>query len=614
MLKIKIGLLLIYIFSFQISFAQEGRKVLIYANKNDFLLPFVKSTLEGLINTKSRQKIVSKATNLNIQFVNTDANKLLRKDIAYNFPEKMFGESNEQSLKDSIFSLLTRNDYFLLVNENTLLDKIEFQFVLYQYVIDPSQTLENIKNFPLKNLIRPIAENNFFVDISSLNYLSVLKNGVKKLFPESNFLPRFSVSINGNIKNLSPLAYQTGVSDSLTFDIFNIYDEDTPNPEINFSFIQLTDKDSDERLKFIYNPESESFKVKIDKLGHFKFLIGANDGNVISYSDTFHVEAIEIPRILSLQKNFTIVYANEVFKSSIHTIKVPIVVMGRDSALKFTSNFKEIKKQGESQILDSFFRSKNKKLQRLADDVRRNSEDYFPDERSLYFNRVQKVSEGTYIVTIRGTDTVFDSTLLIYGISNSLKSNGERVKFKLIKVSPIVVRSGVTFNSLTITKVDQGQKNVNYFTINPIEIQFKVASIFQFYFGIMASFSSYSPNPVSFDNEIFGLKSLNNKKYINQGVFVSKFLSYRNFLVDVNLGYISQHVPLELDTFNVFSRAKLYYTHGGRLSFNITSLKFSGLGLYFGISLTSNKFNQMLFTQGAFNLGLSYNPVFRKKK
>ena len=47
--------------------AQKAKRIMVFANKNDFLIPLIKTNLEELINTKSGEKLFSKTINFNLQ-------------------------------------------------------------------------------------------------------------------------------------------------------------------------------------------------------------------------------------------------------------------------------------------------------------------------------------------------------------------------------------------------------------------------------------------------------------------------------------------------------------------------------------------------------------------
>ncbi len=156
-------------------FCQEN-KILIYANKNDFLIPYVHDVLKELNSySGDKGKIFSKVTDLNLLLLNTETDKKFREGLNLYFPNADF---KNIEVSDSVLRIFTDNDLFLLVNENILQDKIEFQFTLYSVVkgniVNPPD-----HSFPLRNIIKPIAQNDFFIDITSDSYLMLLKNGIK---------------------------------------------------------------------------------------------------------------------------------------------------------------------------------------------------------------------------------------------------------------------------------------------------------------------------------------------------------------------------------------------------------------------------------------------------
>ena len=212
---------------------QEKGKVLVYSNKHDFLVPHIENTLRNIVNANSKNQLFNRVTNLNLLLVNTEADKLLRANIYYNAPNISF-ENLTNKTKDSLYNIFINNNYFLLINENILQDKIEFQLTFYEIISG-----KDTQNFPIRNIIKPISQNNFFINPDDPDYLTKLNAGVKKLIPLSNSPAKFNYSLIGNLKKLPNNSIITSTNDTLLLNITDLFDEDTPPESIEFKLYYI---------------------------------------------------------------------------------------------------------------------------------------------------------------------------------------------------------------------------------------------------------------------------------------------------------------------------------------------------------------------------------------
>src|SRR5438105_4113278 len=145
MYKIKFLKLIILSFCVNTTFvlySQQSSRILIYANKSDFLIPFIKKSLEEMTDNKNGLKIFSQATNLNLWLVNSDSDKLLKNGV-----KKLLSESNFiNKFKISFtgnYTEINPNRIFASTNDtvnlkitdifdyDTEIDKIDFKLNFY---------------------------------------------------------------------------------------------------------------------------------------------------------------------------------------------------------------------------------------------------------------------------------------------------------------------------------------------------------------------------------------------------------------------------------------------------------------------------------------------------
>lgn len=574
------------------TFSQEKKSVLIYANKTDFLLPYIKVTLENMVDNQSGKNLILKATNLNLLFANTTADKLLRLDLDHNFPNKSFSSFTKSTLKDSSLNVFLKNDYFLLVNENTLQDKIEFQLVLYKILKNNDKEIDEL-GFPTKDLISPIAENNFFIDLKSSNYLSVLRNGVKKLFPNSNFLPKFKIIATGNINRIEDTKFISCVNEEITLGLLKIYDEDNSIQEIKFDIRIIPDNILIETPHFNFDEVKKEFKISFESLGKYKILISGNDGISTAYSDTLSIEILPKYEIYLLKNKINVAFVANMFSEKIGlTSVVPIIIPIPDTNYIVETEVISIKKSEKQNIRDTIsnhYKHKNK-----------------------YGTNLKLIKKRYYELKFKGIENIQENSMNVFAVKNGLKSNIENINLNVVGLYPFIINSEFESNYLRFIKNDTSIAVFNYNVINYLGFNLKILTVDKLSLGIKISIGN-TIAPILINGKIRGLKGIDGQTQ-NINVFISKPFIKKDIIFDLSFGFLAKKIPLTFDTSKIYNPINYYYTLGGELNLHIIPINLYGFGFLSGINLSSSKYYGLIHKNFAIKVGLLYNPIYKNKK
>jgi hypothetical protein len=588
--------------------AQRANQIIIYSNKSDFLVPFIKTTLEEMVDNKTGQKLISKASNLNLLFVNTDADRLLRSSLDYNFPDKSFDILKDEKLKDSLLDVFVKNDYFLLVNENILLDQIEFQLVLYKISKDTAQNIGNKNKFPFKNLIRPIAENNFFVDIKSANYLDVLKNGVKKLLPNSNYLPRFEIALKGNIVRLGLNHYSTSFDDTIYIPLLNIYDEDNPLDQIKFKLKIFSQDGIDISQYAAFDYRKNEFIVQIPKLGRYKLIASAFDGISTSSLDTMTLEIISLPKIFVLTDRFE--FTNSAFlPRKKFILDIPVFVQGTDSNFEFQSILNQRKKPENERLLDSLTSNNQKIDNYFSPEDRKSKKNKHEHNTNKYSEAVTKITDSFYSIRITKDYLQGDSLIKIWGESKGLKTNIQNIFIKSVDLLPAVFLYGPEFNLIDMIKKDTVKASITFNSFNFINLNLRIYQYGNLNLGLSFA-EGVVMNSIPFKRKMPGISSIKGRTE-SLGIFGSLSTYGNKFRTEIAGGFNVKSLPFALDSSGIYDYGKTYYTYGVKSQLLVTSIRLKGLGLFFESSFGSGKYFGIRNRQTSFGIGVLYNPSIK---
>jgi hypothetical protein len=275
---------------------KDSLSILIYAEGETFLQPYIETTIKNLINKNLKKKYFQKANSFN-RFVSENKYQAELSDLIGTItPENKelnVGYTEQENLiRKRIFKILREYQYFLSVKTNTLGELIEFQFQLYETVSSKESGSYNISD-------KVIGVQNFFIDPKSSDYLKKVKNAIEKLFLNSNKIPETILSINDKrIKTGDSILLP--LHEVILFDGSNSGDYDSEI--INYEWRNIPDSDETfqtfDKLNFKQG-ERQQF-ININKSGPYKIGFKVYDG--VSYSNEiiFKVNTVKKPRKLKI--------------------------------------------------------------------------------------------------------------------------------------------------------------------------------------------------------------------------------------------------------------------------------------------------------------------------
>jgi hypothetical protein len=613
---------LIFIFLFltatQSSYCQNtehGQRILIYSNKNDFLIPYIESVLSDLhLHTENNDRLFSKVTNLNLLLLNTRADKAFREGLNLYFPNANFANTQ---VNDSALKILTDNDLLLLVNENILQDKIEFQFTLYD-ILREKPIDKSLNEFPLRNIIKPKnSKIDFFIDVTSSNYLTVLKNELKQLFPETNFVTKYNPVFTGNIKVTGKDSFRVAVNDTVSLKISDVYDEDTPLDQIKFA-VKVKDSNSTSNNNDIYfflEGKGRNFKVVFEKKGRFQIMILVDDGSSQVPPRIIEINVVQVPKLYAVKNHFTINYPAAVFGRSSFTFEIPIIIMNSDSV--YTPHFhiavENRIKETEYAYIDSVIH--------VYTEIKKNNSNLFNNKKSIkapitlvrrqkdstYISKVKKFNYNLYEVTLRGKPYQNLDSLYLYSEYSDLLTNKVLVDLHTNNKGYLTVEAGTTFGSLNIGNLECACGSDSFETI----------TYYQAYFGAKFIAFGYKFISVGFNERISSTIARNItfeknpivRHYgttLDIGVFVSANFVLRSWDTNIQIGYNKRKTWNGFDsTFKQLQLSNLGY-EGLSFAGSVFPFKNSNFGLSFNYIYVNQKFKFLRFKESNFSFGLAY--------
>lgn len=604
-------------------YSQSENKVLIYANKTDFLLPYIQKTLSEMIDSRTREKIFTQETNLNLLFVNTEADKLLRDNIYYNFPGKEFNATKNRALQDSIFNIFITNNKFLLINENVLLDKIEFQFSLYEILQNESSINNSNNDFPVKNIIKPISQNDFFIDLTSPDYLNTLENGVKKLVIEANFPTQFKTEFSGNINVISKDSFVAAIEDTLDLRILEVYDEDTPPEKVKFKVLILNSQSLLNKPFYIFNKNDINFGITFHSPGLYKLIVVADDGVLVTNGDTVNINVIKTPTLFSLDNKKYLSYVRPLLSSKRVSGKIrydlsdrfKFFVKNNNDSLEFHIGNKSILKNEDEVIVDSI----KKKYISLS---KRDRVIFFPNgynglknEFNSLFQKVNRIDSNLYTLDVKGRVKDFDSILYFYGITNGVKTNVEKVRISIVGEWAISLKSGIGFHHLAINQkkcgCDMDSATINFTEWDIFDYTIRYANIKKGALGVSLSVGGALNTSYKNLNE-FPIRNINGR-ITNLTFFYSINGLSKTTFYDMDVHFLIKNIFLGFDSssqYNKYNQTGLVtYGLGSELKFS--PLKFKDFGFFVSGNAYWRKLKTIKVSGVGFSLGLMYNPLFR---
>lgn len=578
----------------------DGQRLLIYSNKNDFLIPYVQSVLTDLQLYSGSEHYFSKVTNLNLLLLNTKADKAVRESLNLYFPNVNFSNNH---ISDSVLKIFTQNDLFLLINENTLQDKIEFQFTLYE-ILNDKIVERSLNEYPLRNIIKPSnSKIDFFIDVTQKDYLTILKNKIKQLFPTTNFLTKFNPVLDGNFASISNDSFKVAKNDTLGLNILDIYDEDTPIDQINFN-IQIRELNNNNET-FYLTGKGSHFKMLFKNTGEYAVIVNANDGSEIPNLKQLFIKVLNIPKLVVLENNFTfhvppkgnIIGSHHYY----YTIKVPVYLLN-DSTNKIDFRLSTDKSfaNSDQNTLDSIMREY--KMIKYYDFK-------YPDIQagndSFTIKKIDKVNRHLYLLTVNTHTNQRISSFYIYGIQNNLKTNSQLINIKAIYNRIAILETGLSQDFLKIENLKNDNiETVNYTQFYPFEIQFAGITYKSISVGASFKYSLVLSKNINFDKNPI-LRDFNNT--IGFGYFIQSKINSPSVSYVLQFGYNIENTFNGFDTtLRELSGYNLVLS-GFYFNTSIFFLKHSNLGFSFRVENVDDRFKYLRFKKLGFNIGVRFN-------
>ncbi len=487
-------------------------------------------------------------------------------------------------------------------------DKIEFQLILYKIVKDTLSIHDGLNDFPIKNIITPVADNNFFVNISSSDYQNTLKNGVKKLLPQSDIKTSFEVSFDGNINRTDSNKIFASMNDTLNFYVNNIQDDDSRLDQIELKIKVIPANKLSNSSYSISQAGDNTFKINFNTPGNYKIFVSSFDGISFSYSDTFNFEVANIPRILPLTEEKRSIHVENFWRPRDYAIYVPIFVLGEDPGFAFKFDYKEHWKPLRKIIQDSLNTFNNSFFIPIEDT---SLIQYF--QNSVPFTK--KISQNLYSIGVFPKDFPNDSLINIFGVINGLKSNTENIKIEDIQLGFLSYQVELGFNTFKIEKNDcncgtDSSAIFRYASIDPLKLRFKIFSIQNFSLGLSGSAGfilNTSKNTTTFNpfNDIKGMTE-------NFNVFISKPFLVNNLIFDFSMAANAKLVPISIEKrnpYNQYGHISGYFVYGVNSQLNISTVKTKKFSFLINGSFAWGKSAGVKYNLSTVGAGLSFSPL-----
>lgn len=575
------------------AFSQNPGRVAIYASKSDFLIPYIKQALLDLKDPVSGETIFTEAKVLNFVFTNADVDKLMLDAAYYYAPRKKIAEdSTVNGSRDSIVNFLVGHEYFLLVNQNVLGNNIEFQFVLYSILKQQEVEQAAFNNFPFKNVIKPLAETNFFINITEPEYLTKLRNGIKSLIPKTNAPATFKVNLSGNINKISDNDIEVGLGDSVHVNIRDVYDQDHKAETLDFTLKVLSAVKSDNRDLQIGNRTTAAFLPK--DTGLHRLVVSCNDGVASSYSDTFNIKVYKLPTLLVLKDQVKLVYTSSVFVAKPISLDIPFVIdpgweqMSDKEDISFSFGFE--RRKVLNRRLDSIYniiRFRSNKRQRRPYITETVKNGISKSTHIPYTYELESYDSTIHNLRLHAQEDYIDTLMNIYLEHRAgIKSNIEKVRITKVTLFPISIRAGVEFNSLYMrNRLNDTSLFFRYTLFTPVDISLSLLTFKKVSVNLSTSFGYMGVWPSTGK----GLSNAYFEKtgYTKFGVGISMLMPSSKVVWQLNTDASVKVIPVRFDSANVFFRPQNTYPSVYGLNFRLSAfpekLKGWGLNLYSGL-------------------------------
>ncbi|QRY55592.1 hypothetical protein [Sphingobacterium siyangense] len=348
-----------FLLFFYSCFAQTNidkqKSILIYSDDSGYMQPFVEKTIKNLQNIDTDSSFFTSVHSFN-RFISdnkyqAELNNLILTQKPNNIKINPYYSESEKQIRNRIFEILNKYDYFLTVKTNTLGELIEFQFQLYE-TVSSENTVYNISD-------RVLSVENFFINPKEKDYKVEITNALQRLFKKSNRIPEAELKIfdqffnadSGNNKIVLPIDI------SIMIDGSNSGDNDTEIITYHWRNIIEKNEKYQTTKKLIFQDNSPIQNVKIKESGEYKIGFKVFDG--IDYS-----KEVVINIIVREKPYFINVVDTTVYSKKLRTI-IPLKSNRKFFGKIYVSNFTS------DTITDKLILSKNPVSQKNVIDIKR---------------------------------------------------------------------------------------------------------------------------------------------------------------------------------------------------------------------------------------------------
>jgi hypothetical protein len=335
-------LIILALFSSAASFAQGGKKIMVYANGAKILIPLVQKSLENIRIDSTH--LFDRITELNEVYSNVASDRTLREILSYYSSKNFHLSDTAERIYSKVADLLLQYDYFLNIHVHQLNAVLEFQFYLYN-----TQSLVPVEkpSFPVNEITKPLYYTSFILDITQPGYPQTIDMEIAKLFPFANQKPVPVISRSSGKSS----HYITAVKDTMVFNSHFSHDRETPINRLAYNWYvkkldSLPGENAFGRYLFASTPDVQ-FTAATP--GAYILYLQVHDG-IHATEDTIYIDAYQRPQIFLPYKTIKTYYYGSVLRNN-HMVESSLPL--------FSSNFRNqdvnnVQIQSVSKVIDTF--------------------------------------------------------------------------------------------------------------------------------------------------------------------------------------------------------------------------------------------------------------------
>lgn len=288
-------LFIIGINCFNISYSQNTEKLLIVNFQDrEYFAPDIINCLNNLMVHKKDNisKAFDKIIVLNQLQSHITEQAGIKNLTDYFKQDSKYIDLSEDTKKmyDTISKYLGDYNSFLDIKMNQINQLIEVQFSLYSNIIK-----KGISAFPTKDPSNPDEyQSAIFIPLER-NYLYILEEKIKRLFPETNLSPTSIISINGK-QNVKGVEFYFSTQDTISLDGSYSSDPDSRSDDLKYYWRVINTK-STSVSPLLKNIDKQQMNINLLNPGKYCFGLKINDGIANSPEDTICLNILLKPQI-----------------------------------------------------------------------------------------------------------------------------------------------------------------------------------------------------------------------------------------------------------------------------------------------------------------------------